>query len=89
MRLDYVRELPCCCCRPPPAELLNPLLEAADALGLLVQYSHQGFLPNKRQQRMAGLAAIEFGQALMKLVSGGPAACCLLLAVPNSSGCAA
>lgn len=28
----------------------------------------QGFLPNRRQQRMAGLAAIEFAQALQQLV---------------------
>ncbi|GAB4814575.1 hypothetical protein N2152v2_001621 [Parachlorella kessleri] len=52
----------------PPAELLDPLLCAADALGLLVQYTHQGFLPNARQQRMAGLAALEFAQTLAKLV---------------------
>lgn len=29
----------------------------------------QGFLPNKRQQRMAGLAALEFAQALQQLVA--------------------
>ncbi|EFN60188.1 hypothetical protein CHLNCDRAFT_133703 [Chlorella variabilis] len=54
---------------PPPAEQLGLLLEAADAVGKLVQYSHQGFLPNKRQQRMAGLAAIEFAQALQQLAA--------------------
>ncbi|KAL4437434.1 hypothetical protein ABPG75_004573 [Micractinium tetrahymenae] len=54
---------------PPPKKLLLPLLEAADAVGQLVQYSHQGFLPNRRQQRMAGLAAIEFAQALQQLVA--------------------
>ncbi|KAI3429879.1 hypothetical protein D9Q98_010190 [Chlorella vulgaris] len=53
----------------PPPELLGPLIEAADAVGLLVQYRHQGFLPNRRQQRMAGLAAIEFAQTLQQLVA--------------------
>lgn len=31
----------------------------------------QGFLPNRRQQRMAGLAAIELAQALQQLVRSG------------------
>ena len=70
--------------RPPPVPpaLLAPLLAAADSLGRLVQYRHQGFLPNARQQRMAGLAAIELAQALRRLVSeraqgpsGGVRAC--------------
>ncbi|PSC68513.1 suppressor of RPS4-RLD 1-like isoform X1 [Micractinium conductrix] len=52
---------------PPPRAALLPLLQAADAVGQLVQYSHQGFLPNRRQQRMAGLAALEFAQALHQL----------------------
>lgn len=111
---------------PPPAALLGPLIEAADAVGRLVQYRHQarayycfvfpgsagcllaatvragcrqwaaavvcswprslrpstppplqGFLPNRRQQRMAGLAAIEYAQALQQLVRA-----CLLPAGP-------
>lgn len=67
---------------PPPAAQLAPLLAAADALGQLVQYSHQGFLPNVRQQRMAGLAAIEFAQALRQMMRerGGGGA----LMVPNA-----
>ena len=53
----------------PPLDTLRPLLAAADAVGALVQYRHQGFLPNRRHHRMAGLAAIEFGQTLAALAS--------------------
>lgn len=49
-----------------PQELINALVTAADALGAQVQYHHQGFLPNKRQRRMAGLAAIEYAQLLVQ-----------------------
>uniref|UniRef100_A0A0D6R5N2 Suppressor of RPS4-RLD 1 n=1 Tax=Araucaria cunninghamii TaxID=56994 RepID=A0A0D6R5N2_ARACU len=38
------------------------LLEAADRIGKKIQYSCPGFLQNKRQHRMAGLAAIEIAQ---------------------------
>ena len=57
---------------PPPGgpdrEALRGLIRTADGLGALLQYRQQGFLPNKRQQRMAGLAAIEFAQAVRNLV---------------------
>lgn len=58
---------------PPPA-LPNPeetirLLDAADRMGALLQNRHQGFLRNKRQHRMGGLAAIELAQAVQHLVN--------------------
>lgn len=42
------------------------LLQAADRLGQKIQYNCPGFLPNKRQYRMAGLAAIEIAQKVGK-----------------------
>ncbi|XP_068656156.1 suppressor of RPS4-RLD 1 isoform X2 [Aristolochia californica] len=42
------------------------LLEAADDIGKKIQYGSPGFLPNKRQYRMAGLAAIEIAQKVSK-----------------------
>ncbi|XP_072951320.1 suppressor of RPS4-RLD 1 [Typha angustifolia] len=42
------------------------LLQAADYIGKKIQYSSPGFLPNKRQHRMAGLAAIEIAQKVAK-----------------------
>lgn len=59
---------------PPPAPPgpaprdVESLIRRADALGKLLQYRHQGFLANARQQRMAGLAVIELAQALRHLV---------------------
>ena len=92
------------CPAPPPPALLSPLIEAADAVGKLVQYRHQvppahlpacpelvlhptpmcfvgAALPAQPAPLpllplllppccMAGLAAIEFAQALQQLVSG-------------------
>ncbi len=49
---------------PAPA-VVKKLIAAADALGAQVQYRHQGFLPNQRQRRMAGFAAIEYAQMLL------------------------
>lgn len=40
----------------------------ADGLGLLLQYGHQGFLHNKRQQRMGGLAILELAQVMAHVV---------------------
>ena len=57
---------------PPPGpdrDALRGLIRTADSTGALLQYRQQGFLPNRRQQRMAGLAAIEFAQAVRNLVS--------------------
>lgn len=48
----------------PAPSVLKELITAADALGAQVQYRHQGFLPNRRQRRMAGFAAIEYAQML-------------------------
>ena len=45
------------------------LVEGADAIGAVLVYRHQGFLPNKRQLRMGGLAALEMAQTLRHLVS--------------------
>ncbi|KAK2967664.1 hypothetical protein RJ640_030535 [Escallonia rubra] len=42
------------------------LLEAADSIGKKIQYTCPGFLPNRRQHRMAGLAAIEIAQKVSK-----------------------
>ena len=58
--------------QPPPLpnrQEVARLLATADEIGLLLQNQHQGFLPNKRQQRMGGLAAIELAQAVRHLVS--------------------
>ena len=48
----------------PPDAALQPLLTLADHLGRLLQYTHQGFMSNQRQQRAAGLAAVELAQRL-------------------------
>ncbi|XP_022741560.1 suppressor of RPS4-RLD 1-like isoform X1 [Durio zibethinus] len=42
------------------------LLLAADSIGQKIQYDCPGFLPNRRQHRMAGLAAIEIAQKVSK-----------------------
>ncbi|GMI76873.1 SUPPRESSOR OF RPS4-RLD 1, SUPPRESSOR OF RPS4-RLD 3 [Hibiscus trionum] len=42
------------------------LLLAADSIGKKIQYNCPGFLPNRRQHRMAGLAAIEIAQKVSK-----------------------
>lgn len=47
---------------------LRTLIRTADDIGKLLQYRQQGFLPNIRQQRMAGLAVIELAQAVQELV---------------------
>ena len=65
----------------PDRESLRGLIRTADSLGALLQYRQQGFLPNKRQQRMAGLAAIEFAQAVRILVNS-PASALQLSAHP-------
>lgn len=44
----------------------NVLLQAADSIGKRIQYHCPGFLPNRRQHRMAGLAAIEIAQKVLK-----------------------
>ena len=57
---------------PPPLPdkaAVAQLVAAADKIGVLLQNHHQGFLPNKRQQRMGGLAALELAQAVRQLVS--------------------
>ncbi|XP_020091961.1 suppressor of RPS4-RLD 1 isoform X2 [Ananas comosus] len=46
------------------------LLQAADSIGKKIQYNCPGFLPNKRQYRMAGLAAIEIAQKVAKAWRG-------------------
>ncbi|KAF8410165.1 hypothetical protein HHK36_002687 [Tetracentron sinense] len=43
------------------------LLQAADSIGKKIQYNCPGFLPNRRQHRMAGLAAIEIAQKVSKV----------------------
>ncbi|XP_009768272.1 suppressor of RPS4-RLD 1 [Nicotiana sylvestris] len=42
------------------------LLQAADSVGSKIQYHCPGFLHNRRQHRMAGLAAIEIAQKVSK-----------------------
>uniref|UniRef100_A0A7N0ULP9 Suppressor of RPS4-RLD 1 n=1 Tax=Kalanchoe fedtschenkoi TaxID=63787 RepID=A0A7N0ULP9_KALFE len=43
------------------------LQNAADSVGCKIQYQCPGFLPNRRQHRMAGLAAIEIAQKVSKV----------------------
>ncbi|KAL3813658.1 hypothetical protein ACJIZ3_014926 [Penstemon smallii] len=43
------------------------LLKAADSIGKKIQYHCPGFLANRRQYRMAGLAAIEIAQKVVKV----------------------
>ncbi|KAL8193688.1 hypothetical protein R6Q57_026380 [Mikania cordata] len=43
------------------------LLLAADCIGKAIQYHCPGFLPNRRQHRMAGLASIEIAQKVSKI----------------------
>ena len=47
---------------------VRQLVNGADAIGAVLVYRHQGFLPNKRQLRMGGLAALEMAQTLRHLV---------------------
>eukprot|EP00026_Physarum_polycephalum_P002160 Phypoly_transcript_02165.p1 GENE.Phypoly_transcript_02165~~Phypoly_transcript_02165.p1 ORF type:complete len:924 (+),score=154.83 Phypoly_transcript_02165:113-2884(+) len=47
---------------PSPDEKI--LIQEAGILGALLQYHAEGYLPNKRQQRAAGLAIIEIAQRL-------------------------
>uniref|UniRef100_A0A803KY54 Suppressor of RPS4-RLD 1 n=1 Tax=Chenopodium quinoa TaxID=63459 RepID=A0A803KY54_CHEQI len=42
------------------------LIHAADFIGQKIQYNATGFLPNRRQHRMAGLAAIEIAQKVSR-----------------------
>ncbi|XP_057964310.1 suppressor of RPS4-RLD 1 [Malania oleifera] len=42
------------------------LLQVSDTIGKKIQYNCPGFLPNRRQHRMAGLAAIEIAQRVSK-----------------------
>ncbi|KAJ7952789.1 suppressor of RPS4-RLD 1 [Quillaja saponaria] len=42
------------------------LIQAADSIGKRIQYDCPGFLPNRRQHRMAGFAAIEIAQKVSK-----------------------
>ncbi|BAU00264.1 hypothetical protein VIGAN_10184300 [Vigna angularis var. angularis] len=42
------------------------LIQAADFIGKKIQYDCPGFLPNRRQHRMAGFAAIEIAQKVSK-----------------------
>lgn len=42
------------------------LIHAADSIGRKIQYNCAGFLPNRRQHRMAGLAAIEIAQKVSR-----------------------
>ncbi|XP_060193815.1 suppressor of RPS4-RLD 1 [Lycium barbarum] len=44
----------------------HALLQAADSIGRNIQYHCPGFLHNRRQHRMAGLAAIEIAQKVSK-----------------------
>ncbi|XP_059623973.1 suppressor of RPS4-RLD 1 isoform X2 [Cornus florida] len=44
----------------------SALLQAADYIGKKIQYNCPGFLPNRRQHRMAGLAAIQIAQKVSK-----------------------
>ncbi|CAI8588945.1 unnamed protein product [Vicia faba] len=45
----------------------SSLIHAADSIGKKIQYDCPGFLPNRRQHRMAGFAAIEVAQKVSKI----------------------
>ncbi|GAU26094.1 hypothetical protein TSUD_225560 [Trifolium subterraneum] len=45
----------------------SALIQAADSIGKKIQYDCPGFLPNRRQHRMAGFAAIEVAQKVSKI----------------------
>ena len=51
---------------------MQKLVSAADAVGDLLKYTHQGFLANMRMLRMGGLAAIELAQTIRDAVSNTP-----------------
>ncbi|DBA80252.1 hypothetical protein WJX79_002480 [Trebouxia sp. C0005] len=53
---------------PADKKQVKQLIEGADAIGAVLVNRHQGFLPNKRQLRMGGLAALEMAQTLRQLV---------------------
>ena len=58
---------------------MRQLVEGADAIGAVLLNRHQGFLPNKRQLRMGGLATLEMAQTLRQLVrlcSSSPTCTC-------------
>lgn len=45
----------------------SALIQAADSIGQKIQYDCPGFLPNRRQHRMAGFTAIEVAQKVSKI----------------------
>lgn len=47
---------------------MEKLVSAADAVGEMLKYTHQGFLANVRMLRMGGLAAIELAQTIRSAV---------------------
>ncbi|MED6182934.1 Suppressor of RPS4-RLD 1 [Stylosanthes scabra] len=47
-------------------KLKAALIQAADSTGKKIQYDCPGFLPNRRQHRMAGFAAIDIAQKVSK-----------------------
>ncbi|KAL3144958.1 hypothetical protein ABBQ32_003464 [Trebouxia sp. C0010 RCD-2024] len=54
---------------PADQKQVQQLVDGADAIGAVLVYRHQGFLPNKRQLRMGGLATLEMAQTLRHLVA--------------------
>ncbi|RAL50569.1 hypothetical protein DM860_014511 [Cuscuta australis] len=50
-----------------PTKQTHALLQAADSIGRRIQYHCPGFLSNRRQHRMAGLAAIEIAQKISRV----------------------
>ncbi|KAL3145349.1 hypothetical protein ABBQ38_001606 [Trebouxia sp. C0009 RCD-2024] len=54
---------------PADQKQVRQLVDGADAIGAVLVYRHQGFLPNKRQLRMGGLATLEMAQTLRHLVA--------------------
>ena len=70
---------------PPSADDLAALVRAGDAVGGLLQYRCQGFLPNARARRAAGLAALQYAQALLSLASARLAHCDVVVSAGASS----
>lgn len=70
----------------PNQEEVEEVLKAAEALGYLLQNSHQGFLPNQRQQLAAGCAAIELGQVILDDLEARKASKHLMVESKGASG---
>ena len=51
----------------PSSKEVKEILEFSRKIGPKLQLNSPGYLPNKRQQAMCGLAALELAQVLLKV----------------------